>query len=207
MFSFVHNSSNALIEIIILKNYIGIRDLFILSNNQTSVKKCFSEFNGSCTACRDGFALINNTCNSCGEGYYFENNTCLVCPISCKTCVKEDTEIKCTSCSIPLTLQDKFCVDTTGALFSSDIFENIPSSLHAPWKIYPRLQNNGIDSCNGKTILGSSSIKFKFLSMSRSFKNLPAHTGIIIFMHFYQIDDYAKDESVYFKLDDKKIIY
>ena len=43
--------------------------------------------------------------------------------------------------------------------------------------------------------------------MSRHFSNLPGHTGVVILMHFYQIDDYANDESVYFMVDSQRIVY
>jgi hypothetical protein len=43
--------------------------------------------------------------------------------------------------------------------------------------------------------------------MNRFFKSLPAHKGVSIFFNFYQIDDYALDQSVYFKLNGQRFNY
>lgn len=147
-------------------------------------------------ACRDGFALINNTCNQCGSGYYLTNRSCQVCPITCETCSLSDSSGStpvCLSCDVPLVLDNGFCVDTSGALYDAQIFKDVKTSLEGSWNIYPNLQQFGIDSCANRTILGSSTIKFKFLTMSRNYTNLPTHSGVVILMHFYQIDDYAND--------------
>ena len=191
----------------IFKSYLGVRDIVMLVNNQTSVENCFSEFNGSCVSCRNGLALINGSCTQCGDGYYLQNGSCSVCPVTCATCELQVDSPVCLSCDAPLVLSQGFCADDTGALYNADIVNDVNSSLQAPWTIYPRLQNNGIDSCANRIILGSSTIKFKFLSMSRNFSNLPGHTGVVILMHFYQIDDYANDESVYFMVDSQRIVY
>jgi len=37
--------------------------------------------------------------------------------------------------------------------------------------------------------------------MTRTFKNLPSHTGVKLYFHFYQIDDYPNDGKVYFMLN------
>jgi hypothetical protein len=62
-------------------------------------------------------------------------------------------------------------------------------------------------SCNGTTILGSSDIKFKFLKMKRTFTGLPSHSGVAVAFQFYQIDDYANDESVKFILNNVTTVY
>jgi hypothetical protein len=72
--------------------------------------------------------------------------------------------------------------------------------------VYPRLPSKGLDSCGNDAILGSSSIKYKSLWMTRNFKNLPAHTGVKIYFHFYQIDDYSSG-SVYFMFNGKRTNY
>lgn len=69
-FVFTHNASSAKAVITFLKDYAGIRDVVLVVNNQTSVSNCFSESNGTCTACRNGYQLANNSCSSCGDGYY-----------------------------------------------------------------------------------------------------------------------------------------
>jgi hypothetical protein len=85
---------------------------------------------------------------------------------------------------------------------------NIKTTTQNTWTLYPNLPNFGIDSCNNATILGTSSLKFKFLSMNRTYTNLPAHNGIALFFNFYQIDDYApNNSSVYFILNSKYIPY
>jgi hypothetical protein len=61
------------------------------------------------------------------------------------------------------------------------------------------LQNSGIDTCGNTQIIGSSQIRFKFLTMSRLFTNLPSHTGAILYFTFYQIDDnYFPNNSLSF---------
>ncbi len=54
--------------------------------------------------------------------------------------------------------------------------------------------------------MGSEEIKYKFLTMKREFTNLPAHRGIKLYFHMYQIDAYTND-SVYFMLNGKKYPY
>jgi len=67
---------------------------------------------------------------------------------------------------------------------------NIPlASQKISWVNYPNLQNRGIDSCGSSEIIGSSTIQYKFLTMSRSFTNLPKHTGVAVYFTFWQIDD------------------
>lgn len=43
--------------------------------------------------------------------------------------------------------------------------------------------------------------------MKRTFTGLPAHSGIAVAFQFYQIDDYANDESVKFILNNNTNIY
>lgn len=43
--------------------------------------------------------------------------------------------------------------------------------------------------------------------MKRTFNDLPAHTGVVVVFEFYQIDDYAEDESVKFILNNSTTIY
>jgi hypothetical protein len=75
------------------------------------------------------------------------------------------------------------------------------------WTVYPKLPSKGLDSCGSDAILGSSSIKYKSLWMTRNFNNLPAHTGVKLYMHFYQIDDYPDNGNVYFILNGKRTNY
>jgi hypothetical protein len=98
------------------------------------------------------------------------------------------------------------CKDASGAIYSMEI---VPSSLMAQtnrWMLYPKLPQKGITTCGGETILGSEEIKYKFLTMKREFTNLPAHRGIKLYFHMYQIDAYT-NESVYFMLNGKKYPY
>jgi len=133
---------------------------------------------------------------------------CQICPITCKSCkIGSSLTIVCISCQPPLVLDSGFCVDANGALFGSEIATNIPTTSLRKWTIYPKLQNRGLDTCNGVDILGSSDNKFKFLSMKRTITGLPPHSGVILFFHFYQIDDYSPDQSVYFVLNSKVIPY
>lgn len=43
--------------------------------------------------------------------------------------------------------------------------------------------------------------------MKKTFTGLPSHTGVAVFFDFYQIDDYANDESVKFILNTNRSIY
>jgi hypothetical protein len=43
--------------------------------------------------------------------------------------------------------------------------------------------------------------------MKRTFTGLPPHTGVTLFFDFYQIDDYANDDSVKFILNSNTTIY
>lgn len=61
--------------------------------------------------------------------------------------------------------------------------------------------------CNTSVILGNSQIKYKFLIMNRTFTGLPAHTGVALMFDFYQIDDYANDQSVKFILNSNTTVY
>lgn len=61
-FKFRHNSSSAEVRLSFLKDYAGIRDIYVVVTNQTSVANCHTESNGACTACRNGLQLVNNTC-------------------------------------------------------------------------------------------------------------------------------------------------
>lgn len=74
------------------------------------------------------------------------------------------------------------------------------------WELHPRLPNNGLDQCGSYPILGSSQIRYKNLFMQRIFSNLPSHTGVRVFFHFYQIDDIAPG-SVRFILNGNEIPY
>lgn len=202
----MHNASTATVRLSFLKDYAGIRDIFVLVNNKTSVKDCYSESNGSCSACRNGFALINNTCSNCAEGYYLAKDYCAVCPITCLTCSLVSNKIKCSACHAPLKLEDGYCVDANSALFSVDIVNGVSNDEDSKWKLYPNLQDGGIDSCGEEFMLGSSDIRFKFLSMNRTFTGLPSHSGVVLLFYFYQIDDLAPG-SVQFTLDSEDTPY
>lgn len=115
-FNFSHNATSATITISIFKDYLGIRDVSILADNQTEVANCYSQINGSCTACNNGLSLLNNTCSSCSDGYYLVNSTCMVCSIFCKTCT---SLTNCLSCQSPLVLQGDDCVDVTNSMFTA----------------------------------------------------------------------------------------
>jgi len=85
---------------------------------------------------------------------------------------------------------------------------NINTTTQNTWTLYPNLQNYGLDTCNNAVILGSSSLKFKFLTMQRTYTNLSPHNGIALFFDFYQIDDYVQNNStVYFILNSVHIPY
>jgi hypothetical protein len=85
---------------------------------------------------------------------------------------------------------------------------NIPTTTQSTWDLYPELINSGLDTCNKATILGSSQLKFKFLTMKRTYTGLPSHQGIALFFNFYQIDDYVQDNTtVYFILNSQRIPY
>jgi hypothetical protein len=206
-FQFAHNANSATLILSFLKDYAGIRDITILVNNKTSVADCYSESNSSCAACRFGRALINNSCANCSDGYYLdEESNCVICPITCKTCAAGPIEPVCLSCWAPLVLDGNFCIDSSQALFATEVFDNVTSPRKS-WSLYPNLQNGGFTKCKGTSIIGSSDIKFKFLKMKRTFKNLPSHTGVAVAFQFYQIDDYAEDESVKFILNNSTTIY
>ena len=57
----------------------------------------------------------NFTCTSCYSGYYFFENQCFPCPKTCSSCIKDNNEIKCTSCppqyAISLNGTCDFCGD------------------------------------------------------------------------------------------------
>lgn len=55
-------------------------------------------------------------------------------------------------------------------------------------------------------MLGSSDIRFKFLSMNRTFTGLPSHTGVVLLFYFYQIDELDPD-SIHFTLDSVDTAY
>lgn len=130
----------------------------------------------------------------------------MVCPITCKTCAAGTKEPVCLSCWAPLVLEGNFCTDSSQALFATEVFDKVISPRKS-WSLYPNLQNGGFTTCKGTSIIGSSEIKFKFLRMKRTFKNLPAHTGVAVAFQFYQIDDYAEDESVKFILNNSTTTY
>jgi hypothetical protein len=203
---FRHNASSATLILTFLKDYAGIRDITLVVNNSTSVADCHSETNSSCTACRYGRALVNNSCQNCADGYYLEALNCLVCPITCKTCVGGTGGPACLSCWAPLVLEGSLCVDAKQALFATDVFDNITYPRKS-WSLYPNLQNGGLTTCNRVSILGSSDIKFKFLRMKRTYRNLPTHSGVAVAFQFYQIDDYADDDSVKFTLNNITTVY
>jgi hypothetical protein len=98
-----------------------------------------------------------------------------------------------------LKLEDGYCVDASSALFSVDIVDGVSNDEDSKWKLYPNLQDGGIDSCGEEFMLGSSDIRFKFLSMNRTFTGLPSHSGVVLLFYFYQIDDLAPG-SVLFTL-------
>ena len=103
-------------------------------------------------------------------------------------------------------LEDGYCVDASSALFSVDIVDGVSNDEDSKWKLYPNLQDGGIDSCGEEFMLGSSDIRFKFLSMNRTFTGLPSHSGVVLLFYFYQIDDLAPG-SVTFTLDSEDTPY
>jgi hypothetical protein len=146
----------------------------------------------------------------CSEGNFLSKSKfeCEICPVECKTCEYDlaNSMIRCLSCYSPLEMLNGQCKDTSAAIYSMEI---VPSSLMAQtnrWVLYPKLPQKGITTCGGETILGSEEIKYKFLTMKREFTNLPAHRGIKLYFHMYQIDAYT-NESVYFMLNGKKHPY
>jgi hypothetical protein len=188
---------------------MGIRDFLFVVDNPTTDPNCISFSNGQCNQCRYGLIVANSTCSVCLDGFYLDpkNSTlyCNSCPFSCKTCSATNTSIRCISCRDPLKLDGDFCIDSSNNLFDAEILSTIPLSSQAiSFKYYPNLQKKGIDMCGSEEIIGTSSIKSKFLKMSRQYTNLNTHTGVILYFTLYQIDDnYFPNNSLSFTLNSK----
>lgn len=75
--SFLHNSSEAIVKIDVLKNYMGLRDFILIVDNPTSDPNCLVYTNSQCQSCRNGLIIQNQTCSGCLDGFYLAtiNNT------------------------------------------------------------------------------------------------------------------------------------
>lgn len=69
--------------------------------------------------------------------------------------------------------------------------ENLKQNINNlnDWEMYPRLLNNGSDKCGPYHIFGNSQIKYRKLTFSKTFRNLPKHTDITVHFQFIFIDD------------------
>lgn len=73
------------------------------------------------------------------------------------------------------------------------------------WTFYPNLQNRGIAQCGNVEFIGSSTVQFNFLTMSRQFTSLPAHTGVVLYFTLYQIDgNYLNSSSLFFTFNNQR---
>lgn len=55
--------------------------------------------------------------------------------------------------------------------------------------------------CNDTEIIGTTSIRSKFLEMRRRYTGLPSHSGVIVYFTLYQIDEnYLANNSLTFTL-------
>ena len=193
----------------ILKSFMGIRDFLFVVNNPTLDPNCISFSNNVCLTCRNGLVVQNGTCSACFSGFYLSNSVvnntlqCLSCPQTCLECSEVNSTVICSACREPLVLTGSFCVDSSNSLFSSEIIPNIAlTSQKIAWVNYPNLQNSGIDSCGSSQMIGTSTIKSKFLTMRRQFTSLPAHTGVILYFTFWQIDqNYFPNNNLVFELN------
>lgn len=104
-YKFNHTRGTAAVRIGILKDYLSVRDVVLVVNNETAVANCLTESKGECIACRNGLSLANGSCSKCLPGYYIRNQVCQVCPITCKTCDLDPSNIVvCLTCPTPLQL-------------------------------------------------------------------------------------------------------
>ena len=70
------------------------------------------------------------------------------------------------------------------------------------WVFYPPLQNRGIAVCGDVQLLGTTSIVSKFLTLSRTYRNLPSHTGVTLYLTLYQIDEnYLDNDQLFISVD------
>jgi hypothetical protein len=85
--------------------------------------------------------------------------------------------------------------------------------IDTSWSFYPKLQDKGLDTCGSYSILGSTTIQYRTLTITKNFDNLPSHTGVILHLFFYQIDDFNPAtannsyDTAYFKLNNLEIPY
>lgn len=66
------------------------------------------------------------------------------------------------------------------------------------WVFYPKLQTNGVTTFDNQTIIGSTEVVYKFLTMTRMFTNLPKHTSVGLRFNFFQIDNYENCKVNFF---------
>lgn len=99
-------------------------------------------------------------------------------------------------------------------MYTMEIFSDQKEIINNQWTFYPKLQTKGKATCGHDTILGSTEIKYRSLTMSRKFTNLPTHRGVSLHFYFYQIDDFDEGlegennfHRVYFKIGGKIIPY
>lgn len=65
----------------------------------------------SCSKCKEGFILNENECiSACPPRTVLSDNKCVPCGNGCETCCPQDQK-KCLSCSTPLKLYQKTCVE------------------------------------------------------------------------------------------------
>ena len=98
-------------------------------------------------------------------------------------------------------------------LYTVALSQNWENSTNQGWEFYPKLQNKGMDVCGSYSILGSTSLRYRDLNMTKTWTNLPAHQGISLQFYFFQIDDYDGITNsnnlytVYFKINGQQIPY
>jgi hypothetical protein len=108
--------------------------------------------------------------------------------------------------------QTRTCNDPNNNLYTVSLSQQ-SGFIDNSWQFYPKLQNKGRDLCGTHEILGSTSIQYRSLKITRNFTNLPPHEGIIIHLFFYQIDDFdgITNDNTYdivnFKLNNVDIPY
>lgn len=137
------------------------------------------------------------------------------CPIYCNTCQASANTVMCTSCDLPFKYDKNTssCNDEENNLYTVGLSQQWENLTNQGWQLYPRLQSRGIDFCGQYSILGSTQLLYRSLSIKRIFSKLPPHQGITIHIFFYQIDDYdgifnnKSPYSVSFLLDELVILY